>query len=121
MKRDMELIRKMILRIEDHLTGWAPDINIEGYTAAQIGYHAYLLVDSGLAVGDDLTDSGDSGPCYSIKHLTPAGHDFADSVRSQYVWDEVMGDIQEKGLPSVTLDIAKKLLDKAIRKRLDVE
>ena len=37
MKRDMELIRKMILLIEDHPSGWAPDIEIVGYTAQQIG------------------------------------------------------------------------------------
>ncbi|MGO8899723.1 MAG: DUF2513 domain-containing protein [Isosphaeraceae bacterium] len=121
MKRNMDLIRKMVLLIEDHPTGWAPEVKMEGYTADQIGYHSYLLVDSGLAVGANLTDSGDSGPCYSIMHLTSAGHDFADSARNQYVWNEVTEDIKEKGLPSVTLDILKKMLDKAIRKRLDAD
>lgn len=121
MKRDMDLIRKMVLLIEEHPDGWAPDIKIDGYTTDQIGYHSYLLVESGLAAGIDLTDTGSTGPIYSVSHLTPAGHDFADSVRSQYVWDEVMGQVKEKGLASVTLDIARKMLDKALRKRLDIE
>lgn len=70
---------------------------------------------------EDFTTTSDSAPCFRITNLTSAGYDFADSVRNQCVWDEVMEDIKEKGLPSVTLDIAKKLLDKAIRKRLNIE
>jgi hypothetical protein len=122
MKRDMELIRKLILLIEDQPTAWAPsDIKIDGYTADQIGYHSYLLINSGLATGHDLTCAHNTGPYYSVSHLTSAGHDFADNARNQYVWDEVMDDIKKQGLTSVTIDLVKRLLDKLIRKRLDVE
>lgn len=30
MNRDMELVRKMVLAIEDDPRGWAPDINLDG-------------------------------------------------------------------------------------------
>jgi Hypothetical protein (DUF2513) len=120
MRRDMELIRKMVLLVEDHLDGNAPDIKIDGYTASQIGYHSYLLVSGGLAVGDCMTDSGDTGPNYSIRYLTPAGHDFAESVRNQYIWDEVWNEIQDKGLGSATIDVVNKMADKYLRKRLDL-
>ena len=121
MKRDMDLIRKMVLLIEEHSSGWAPDINIEGYTPEQIGYHAYLLVDSGLATGSDVTNSGSSGPEYILNHLTSAGHDFADSARTQYIWDEVMADMREKGVVSAALDVVKKLLDARIKKHLNAD
>jgi len=122
MKRDMDLIRKMVLFIEDQPSGYAPDdLRLEGYTENQIGYHAYLLVDSGLAVGCDKTDSGDDGPNYSLSHLTSAGHDFAENARNQYVWDEVKQDMKDKGVISASLDIIKRLLDKALRKRLDAD
>ena len=79
MKRDMELIRKLILKIEDCPSGWAPsDLSVEGHSADEIGYHLYLIVDSGLAAGSDISDRGSSGPTYLISHLTPAGHDFAE-------------------------------------------
>ncbi len=122
MKRDMELIRKLILKIEDAPGGWAPsDLSIEGYTSEQIGYHSCLIVESGLAIGNDITPRGSSGPKYMLSRLTPAGHDFAESSRNQFVWDEVMGDIREKGFPSVAIDLLKKLLDKAVRKKLEAD
>ena len=48
MKRDMELIRKLVLALENEPTGYAPEnLNIEGYTSEQVGYHAYLMIDAG--------------------------------------------------------------------------
>jgi hypothetical protein len=122
MKRDMELIRKMVLLVEDHPSGSAPSqLNIEGYDDDEIGYHAYLLVDSGLADGTSTAHLTSSSPQYRITRLTSAGHDFADRARNQYVWNEVMTDIKKRGLTSVTFDVLRRLLDKVIRKRLDAE
>ena len=121
MKRDMDLVRKMVLAIEDHPDGSAPEMKIEGYTDEQIGYHAYLLVDSGLATGSDVTTFGSSGPEYILTALTSAGHDFADSARNQYVWDEVMADMQKRGFISAAIDVVKKMLDARIRKHLNAE
>jgi Hypothetical protein (DUF2513) len=122
MKRDMELIRKMVLLIEDHPGGSAPSqLTVEGYDGEEVGDHAYLLVDSGLADGTSTSHLTSSSPQYRITRLTSAGHDFADRARNQYVWEEVMADIKAKGLTSVTLDILRKLLDKALRKKLEAE
>lgn len=118
-KRDMELIRKMVLRMEEHPSGWAPNMTIEGYSSEQIAYHAYLLVDSGLATGSDASDTSSSGPEYILDSLTSAGHDFADSARTQFIWDEVMADIRKKGILSVAIDVVKRLLDARIKKHLD--
>jgi Hypothetical protein (DUF2513) len=120
MKRDMELIRKMILAIEDSSDGYAPyPMSIEGYTDGQIGYHAFLLVDAGLASGTNITTTADLGPSYRLSHLTAAGHDFADSARVQFIWDEVMTTMKEQGVVSASIDLLKRLLDKALRKRLE--
>ena len=55
MKRDLELIRNLVLAIEASPTGYAPDkIDIPGYSPEQIAYHSYLLIDSGFAKGVDL-------------------------------------------------------------------
>jgi len=42
MKRDLDLIRKMVLAMEEAPTGYAPEPLFDGYTPAQVGYHAYL-------------------------------------------------------------------------------
>jgi hypothetical protein len=116
MKRDMELIRKMILYIEDSPNGWAPsEIKIDGYSAEEIGYHAYLLVDAGLATGADITNTQSSGPEYLITHLTSAGHDFADASRDEGIWKKARGIVKEKA-GSVTIDIMKQILTWVVKK-----
>ena len=71
MKRDMELIRKMVLAVEDAPTGFAPHpLKIAGYTEEQVGYHAYLMVDHGLAKGTRVTTLASTGPQWVLRHLT---------------------------------------------------
>jgi hypothetical protein len=49
----------MILAIEGSAPGWAPsELKFDGYTDAQVGYHAYLLIDAGLARGEDASTMG---------------------------------------------------------------
>lgn len=121
MQRDMDLIRQMVLAAEAHPNGFVGKLEIAGYTEEQIGYHAYLLDDSGPAVGGKRTTLRFTSPDYIIRHLTSSGHDFAESSRSEYIWDEVREDIKKKGLASASIDVIKKLLDKQIRKRLEAD
>ena len=89
MKTDLDLIRKMTLLIVDGPTGHAPHpLVIDGYTDDQIGYHAYLMVNSGLAVGASVASRASPGPNYRLIHLTSSGHDFAEKARPQYICDE---------------------------------
>ena len=94
---------------------------IEGYTDDQIGYHAYLIVDDGLANGADITHSGCKSTMYHLTKPTSAGHDFAESARMPFIWNEVMASAKEKGVGSTSVDIIKHMLDKALKKRLDVD
>lgn len=110
MKRDLELIRKMILAIEDAPTGRAPGrLEFDGYTYGQVAYHAYLLVDAGLAKGHDITAIGSDGPEALITSLTWAGHEFADAARDETRWKKAMTTVQEKG-GAVTLGVLTQLL-----------
>jgi hypothetical protein len=109
MKRDMELVRKILFAIEDSDSGWAPDeYNIEGYTEQQINYHALLIVDAGLALGQDISGFGDSAEG-SISRLTWAGADFLDAVRNESQWKRAQSIVKEK-VGSVTMDVLKALL-----------
>lgn len=110
MKRDLELIRKMVLAIEDAPSGWAPrDLKIDGYTDEQIGYHAYLIIDAGLAKGQDASTLGSQSPVGFISRLNSAGHDFADAARDETRWRKAMGVVQEKG-GTVTIGVLTQLL-----------
>jgi Hypothetical protein (DUF2513) len=111
LKRDIELIRKIILYIEDLPTASNPngEIPIDGYSPEQIGYHCYLIVDSGLAKGFDSTDLGSASPCWTITHLTSAGHDFADASRNETVWRRVTKQIRDT-VGSAALEVLKDAL-----------
>lgn len=110
MRRDLNLLRRIVLKIEESPTAWAPkDLSIQGYTAAQVSYHAYLLVNAGLAYGSDTTCLGSEGPEALISHLTWAGHEFADAARNDTHWNRAMGLVKDKG-GAITVEILVQLL-----------
>lgn len=109
MKRDLDLIRKTLLAIEDHPQGYAPDLKFDGYTDEQIGYHAYLIIDAGLAAGQDVSSSGRNSPEGMIANLNWAGHEFPEAARDDTRWNKAKGIVKDKG-GSVTMDVLKQLL-----------
>lgn len=122
MKRDMELIRKIILQIEDSPSPSGRKFEgFEAYTAQQFGYHCYLIVDDGLATGTSVATLGNPGPNYLINHLTSKGHDFAEAARTEFIWGAAMKEVEDKGLVGAGLDVIRKILDKKLRKHLDLD
>ncbi len=96
MKRDMELIRKLVLVMEDSPNGWVPDFDFEEYTPSQIGYHAHLMIEAGLAHGEDITNFESSGPEALLTSLTWQGHEFADAARDETRWKKAMALVKRK-------------------------
>jgi hypothetical protein len=115
MKRDLELIRKMLLAIEDAEGGFGPrDLSFDGYTESQVGYHAYLLINGGFATGSDMTHTGCTGPEAHVSSLTWSGHEFATAARDDSRWNKAIGIVKEKG-GSVTLEVLTQLLSSLMR------
>jgi len=116
MKRDMELIRKMLLAMEGEPSGFAPiSFALDGYTGEQIGYHALLLVEAGLADGNEVTHTESSSPTAILTRLTWAGHEFADAARDDTRWNKAMGIIKEKA-GSISLAVLTSLLTMMMQK-----
>lgn len=109
MRREIELIRKIILAAEASARIGSGDLQVAGYTEDQIGYHSYLIVDAGLAKGVDATCIGDSNPKWIILHLTSAGHDFADASRNETTWKKALGLVADKG-GNATIGIVRDVL-----------
>jgi hypothetical protein len=82
MKRDMDLIRSILLwveaRPEGHNIGW--QLQIEGHTSEEVGFHVHLLGQAGLLLVDDETMSESTSPCASPVSLTWAGYEFLESA-----------------------------------------
>jgi hypothetical protein len=98
MKRDMDLIRELLLRLEalpipsigyKIIRSDEPEMQVEGYTVEQINYHLSLLEQANLinAAGLDVLGMKVGPPGTPFRSLSWAGHDFLDAMRSPDVWD----------------------------------
>lgn len=87
MKRDLDLIRKILLWMEEQEHGFAQTkVALQGYTAEQIAFHVYLLGDGGLAKVSDTTAIGNTSPTAIPLNLTWAGYEFIDAAKDETLW-----------------------------------
>ena len=119
MKRDMELIRAIMLRIEDR--NEVSDVPPPEGEQQNIGYHLWLMLDAGLISGLDLRQEHDTGEY--LWYLTPpprltwSGHEFLDAARNDTVWKtaksrvgSVLGTVSFAVFTQVLIDTAKQQL-----------
>jgi len=98
MRRDMDLIREILLAVESHEHGYAPSkISVEGYTDEQVGYHSYLLLQANLVEGLNRNLDQAPGPSAIILNLTWEGHEFLASSRSPPIWAQAKQLIAKAG------------------------
>lgn len=131
MKRDMDLIREFLLKIEK---GEADFEFLSAETAASLGsttdcsltteeadhreYNFQLMIDAGLVEGD-----GTGGGCFYVNKITWAGHDFLDAVRDPEVWLKAKRGAAAAGGLTVDLlrDLAKGFLKKKVEELTGVK
>ncbi|MGN2392671.1 DUF2513 domain-containing protein [Pelomicrobium sp. G1] len=98
MKRDWELIRMILLRIET-----APDLSgryfadrFPEWPADAVNYHLWLLIQSGLIAGQCNADAPRPGfVCYGVA-LTWAGQEFLAAVRDDMAWHRIKARLAER-------------------------
>lgn len=119
MKRDMDLIRDLLLHIESDplfdgqhwVTPATPsDMGISGHSMEEIAYHLSLLIDAGYVKGQHAM------LIPTISQLTWDGHEFLDNVRDRDIWHKTKERIQ--GLSSVGLSVVAEIAKAEIKKRL---
>ena len=100
MKRDMDLCRKILLKIEAWPTTLAPKpVQVEGYTQEQVGYHAWMLAEEGLIEGADTTGMGQAVHSFLPRCLTYEGHDFLEDARNDTRWKRAKDALAKLGGP----------------------
>ena len=128
MKRDMDLIRELMLRLEayplpsgavSYFTADDEEMSVPECTPQEIDQHLLMIAKSGFI------DTGSSNPSYGIafKGLTWAGHDFVDSVRDPEIWRQTKKGIEKAKGFSVDLivAVAKGILKKKLADLSGVE
>lgn len=116
MKRDLDLIRTLLVRVEE---GKNPALEpIEGYSSEQILYNAALTVEATppLVVGEVLRHGFGDVLTVSMDRLTWDGHDFLEAARDNTVWKKAKETVLKPGA-SFTFDLLKEWLKAEIRLR----
>lgn len=97
MKRDWELIRKIMLAIEASPCDMqVSSFSIKDYDPEIVGYHIKLLSDA-LLVEAINSSSDETMYEYYAQDLTLAGHEFLDNIRSDTNWNKIKTLIKSKG------------------------
>lgn len=127
MKRDMDLVRDLLLKIEaaeepPSLSALVP--GREGGTSEYqlAAYHMRMLIEEvGLVRGRNACSS--SGAEWLNLQLTWHGQDFLQNVRDQTVWEKTKDGAQKLGGASwdVLVELAKTYVKAEARKRLGIE
>jgi Hypothetical protein (DUF2513) len=118
MKRDMELIRELMLAIDsrDDNEYWAGDLEVSGdRNIDQINYHLQLLIDAGFIEAKVARDN--DGISITIDRMSWDGHEFLDNARNESVWKDTMKIVAEKG-GSVAVGLLTQLLTSVAKQHL---
>src|SRR5579863_3391941 len=97
MERNMDLVRDILIALEKHEHGFAPNpLELPGYTAEQIGFHAHLMIQGGLVTGIEVTSVNSPSPIAIATSLTWEGYEFLSMTESQGNWQKGTGQILSK-------------------------
>jgi hypothetical protein len=110
MKRDMDLIREILMSIAAYpnSTPYLLELVFPGHSKDQVSYHCRLLLDAGLI--DAHCYAANKGPDdWVIKGLTWAGHEFLEASRDNTRWNKAKKIIAEK-TGSLSFEILKSIL-----------
>ena len=106
MKRDMDLIRKILFYIEENYIagGSYISVNIDGYSEGEIYEHCMLAYQGGL-IAEPLSTSTFSGKSCIVANLTNEGFDLLENIRQDTFWNKTKKVATEKGLPLIVSTI----------------
>lgn len=132
MRRDMELVRKILLflqnsqgnheRYYDNEDGTYSLIPIEGYSKDQVDYHLTIMKEADLIKGN--LPMGDNVLITHIgARLNWNGHEFLESFSNERVWQRTKENIKNKGLEvgSVPFEVLKEYGKMQMRKYFGID
>ena len=102
MKRDMDLVRLILLVIEDKYRSTAIyNLAIEGYDPETVAYHCKILYEAGLISNYKAQYADNEIYAFGVGSLTWDGNDFLEKIRDDSRWKIVKEIIRQKELPMV--------------------
>jgi uncharacterized protein DUF2513 len=122
MKRDMDLVRELLLAVEA-----APadailanrDLQFSGHSDVDVAEHVMLLADGGLLDVIDAAAMRSPGTPrqFYIRGITWTGYEYLDSVRNPEIWRKTKSTIVEKGA-ELTMDLVMAVAKALIKQQV---
>lgn len=102
MKRDMDLIRNLLIKVEEVYEPGAGSINfskirIDGYDDKVIAEHLLLMKEAGLIRNINAKQYVTGSTMLSIGNLTNEGYDTLEKFRNDTVWNKTKEIARDKG------------------------
>lgn len=107
MKRNWDIIRKILIKIEESPTEYSEieSNSIEGVDSETAAYHMRLMIESGLVIGS-CRNSIAAPRCY-ISRLTWDGHEFLDKIKRDTIWNKVKEQSMQRGI-ELSMEVIKQ-------------
>jgi Hypothetical protein (DUF2513) len=118
-KRDMDLIRSILLTVEGDPSLTGPTAkhygasDFPGYTDSDVRYHVELLVEAGFL---QAHSSHTAGPRDWVSRLTWQGHEFIAATKDEDIWHKVKS--RAKVVTEVALPLLTELAKDEMKKKL---
>jgi len=97
MKRDMDLVRELLLYSENATpgrNGWIV-VSIPGRSQTETAYHLQLMTEAGLIQTQHVRTN--SGHYWYPTSITWSGHDFLETARNDTIWAKAKQKLLEIG------------------------
>jgi hypothetical protein len=118
MKRDWEIIRAVLLKLEE-----APTANtnltpgkLSEFSEQEVAYNMRLLDQAGYVNAKFLESKSGNGAIHAaiVTNMTNAGHELLDTIRSESVWSKTKETFKSKGLDmtfDLVISVGKKIIE----------
>lgn len=118
MKLNYEALRQVMIEMQDQPlhpeeSTIVNNVVKKGFSQNDVIYSLKQAVDAGLIEGSVESDLSNNF-YFDLRDITPAGHQFIDSILEDTYWNKVKNVLKEEGIPmtvpSITRTIAKLFL-----------
>jgi hypothetical protein len=110
MKRDMDLVRKILIELEKEPHGFAPrDLRLDAYKREEVGFHVYLMGQAGLLRVADVSALRSGSPMALPINIEWEGYEFLEAARPDSMWEKAKERIVAAG-GGLTIELLKEVL-----------
>jgi hypothetical protein len=114
MKRDMDIIRLILLQLEGDEKARE---KLKTYPEKEVVHNAALLIDEKFVEGGVVRNHQNEPMNVVMNHMTWAGHDFLDAARDETLWNKAKEKFVKPGA-SFTFELVKEWLKAEMKKHI---